>query len=135
MTPRFVPTSIGDKTVGLTMVYAVQAPLLQQAHTGRDPASIRARSRARRVRSARDRGSLCPQDCDRSWLGLIGRGEDLSWDALDVVILAPGDHGEDHRREEAGTHYPGQPEQNHGQQQSGIAEIKGCYVYSHRAQP
>ena len=32
---RFVPTLIGDKTVGLTMVYAVTAALLQRAHTGR----------------------------------------------------------------------------------------------------
>jgi crotonobetainyl-CoA:carnitine CoA-transferase CaiB-like acyl-CoA transferase len=30
---RFVPTLIGDKTVGLTMVYAVMAALLQRAHT------------------------------------------------------------------------------------------------------
>jgi len=32
---RFVPTLIGDKTVGLTMVYAVMAALLQRARTGR----------------------------------------------------------------------------------------------------
>jgi len=32
---RFVPTLIGDKTVGLTMVYAVMAALLQRVHTGR----------------------------------------------------------------------------------------------------
>jgi len=31
---RFVPTLIGDKTVGLTMVYAVMAALLQRARTG-----------------------------------------------------------------------------------------------------
>ena len=31
---RFVPTLIGDKTVGLTMVYAVMAALLQRVHTG-----------------------------------------------------------------------------------------------------
>jgi formyl-CoA transferase len=31
---RFVPTLIGDKTVGLTMVYAVMAALLQRAGTG-----------------------------------------------------------------------------------------------------
>jgi crotonobetainyl-CoA:carnitine CoA-transferase CaiB-like acyl-CoA transferase len=31
---RFVPTLIGDKTVGLTMVYAVLAALLQRARTG-----------------------------------------------------------------------------------------------------
>jgi crotonobetainyl-CoA:carnitine CoA-transferase CaiB-like acyl-CoA transferase len=35
---RFVPTLIGDKTVGLTMVYAVMAALLQRAHTGRGQA-------------------------------------------------------------------------------------------------
>src|SRR6516162_3155299 len=35
---RFVPTLIGDKTVGLTMVYAVTAALLQRAHTGRGQA-------------------------------------------------------------------------------------------------
>ena len=34
---RFVPTLIGDKTVGLTMVYAVMAALLQRARTGRRP--------------------------------------------------------------------------------------------------
>jgi crotonobetainyl-CoA:carnitine CoA-transferase CaiB-like acyl-CoA transferase len=32
---RFVPTLIGDKTVGLTMVYAVMAALLQRGRTGR----------------------------------------------------------------------------------------------------
>jgi crotonobetainyl-CoA:carnitine CoA-transferase CaiB-like acyl-CoA transferase len=32
---RFVPTLIGDKTVGLTMVYAVMAALIQRARTGR----------------------------------------------------------------------------------------------------
>jgi crotonobetainyl-CoA:carnitine CoA-transferase CaiB-like acyl-CoA transferase len=32
---RFVPTLIGDKTVGLTMVYAVMAALLQRERTGR----------------------------------------------------------------------------------------------------
>ncbi len=32
---RFVPTLIGDKTVGLTMVYAVLAALLQRARTGK----------------------------------------------------------------------------------------------------
>jgi len=31
---RFVPTLIGDKTVGLTMVYAVMAALLQRSRTG-----------------------------------------------------------------------------------------------------
>jgi crotonobetainyl-CoA:carnitine CoA-transferase CaiB-like acyl-CoA transferase len=31
---RFVPTLVGDKTVGLTMVYAVMAALLQRARTG-----------------------------------------------------------------------------------------------------
>src|SRR5690349_21056685 len=31
---RFVPTLIGDKTVGLTMVYAVMAALLQRERTG-----------------------------------------------------------------------------------------------------
>ncbi len=31
---RFVPTLIGDKTVGLTMVYGVMAALLQRMHTG-----------------------------------------------------------------------------------------------------
>jgi crotonobetainyl-CoA:carnitine CoA-transferase CaiB-like acyl-CoA transferase len=31
---RFVPTLIGDKTVGLTMVYAVMAALLQRVRTG-----------------------------------------------------------------------------------------------------
>jgi formyl-CoA transferase len=31
---RFVPTLVGDKTVGLTMVYAVMATLLQRARTG-----------------------------------------------------------------------------------------------------
>jgi formyl-CoA transferase len=35
---RFVPTLIGDKTVGLTMVYAVMAALLQRANTGRGQA-------------------------------------------------------------------------------------------------
>jgi crotonobetainyl-CoA:carnitine CoA-transferase CaiB-like acyl-CoA transferase len=35
---RFVPTLIGDKTVGLTMVYAVMAALLQRASTGRGQA-------------------------------------------------------------------------------------------------
>ena len=35
---RFVPTLIGDKTVGLTMVYAVLAALLQRAQTGRGQA-------------------------------------------------------------------------------------------------
>src|SRR5215813_7542373 len=35
---RFVPTLIGDKTVGLTMVYAVMAALLQRARTGRGQA-------------------------------------------------------------------------------------------------
>ena len=35
---RFVPTLIGDKTVGLTMVYAVMAALLQRTHTGRGQA-------------------------------------------------------------------------------------------------
>jgi crotonobetainyl-CoA:carnitine CoA-transferase CaiB-like acyl-CoA transferase len=35
---RFVPTLIGDKTVGLTMVYAVMAALLQRVHTGRGQA-------------------------------------------------------------------------------------------------
>jgi crotonobetainyl-CoA:carnitine CoA-transferase CaiB-like acyl-CoA transferase len=33
--PRFVPTLIGDKTVGLTMVYAVMAALLQRERTGK----------------------------------------------------------------------------------------------------
>jgi crotonobetainyl-CoA:carnitine CoA-transferase CaiB-like acyl-CoA transferase len=32
---RFVPTLIGDKTVGLTMVYGVMAALLQRARSGR----------------------------------------------------------------------------------------------------
>lgn len=32
--PRFVPTLVGDKTVGLTMVYAVMAALLQRERTG-----------------------------------------------------------------------------------------------------
>jgi crotonobetainyl-CoA:carnitine CoA-transferase CaiB-like acyl-CoA transferase len=32
---RFVPTLVGDKTVGLTMVYAVMAALLQRERTGR----------------------------------------------------------------------------------------------------
>jgi crotonobetainyl-CoA:carnitine CoA-transferase CaiB-like acyl-CoA transferase len=32
---RFVPTLIGDKTVGLTMVYAVMAALLQRERTGK----------------------------------------------------------------------------------------------------
>jgi crotonobetainyl-CoA:carnitine CoA-transferase CaiB-like acyl-CoA transferase len=32
---RFVPTVVGDKTVGLTMVYAVMAALLQRERTGR----------------------------------------------------------------------------------------------------
>jgi len=31
---RFVPTLVGDKTVGLTMVYAIMAALLQRARTG-----------------------------------------------------------------------------------------------------
>ncbi|HJU20506.1 MAG TPA: CoA transferase [Stellaceae bacterium] len=31
---RFVPTLVGDKTVGLTMVYAVMAALIQRARTG-----------------------------------------------------------------------------------------------------
>ena len=31
---RFVPTLVGDKTVGLTMVYAVMAALLQRERTG-----------------------------------------------------------------------------------------------------
>ncbi len=31
---RFVPTLVGDKTVGLTMVYAVMAALLQRVRTG-----------------------------------------------------------------------------------------------------
>lgn len=31
---RFVPTLVGDKTVGLTMVYAILAALLQRAQTG-----------------------------------------------------------------------------------------------------
>ena len=31
---RFVPTLVGDKTVGLTMVYAVMAALVQRARTG-----------------------------------------------------------------------------------------------------
>jgi crotonobetainyl-CoA:carnitine CoA-transferase CaiB-like acyl-CoA transferase len=31
---RFVPTLVGDKTVGLTMVYAVMAALLQRSRTG-----------------------------------------------------------------------------------------------------
>ncbi len=35
---RFVPTLIGDKTVGLTMVYAVMAALLQRERTGRGQA-------------------------------------------------------------------------------------------------
>jgi crotonobetainyl-CoA:carnitine CoA-transferase CaiB-like acyl-CoA transferase len=35
---RFVPTLIGDKTVGLTMVYAVLAALLQRERTGRGQA-------------------------------------------------------------------------------------------------
>jgi crotonobetainyl-CoA:carnitine CoA-transferase CaiB-like acyl-CoA transferase len=35
---RFVPTLIGDKTVGLTMVYAVMAALLQRGRTGRGQA-------------------------------------------------------------------------------------------------
>jgi crotonobetainyl-CoA:carnitine CoA-transferase CaiB-like acyl-CoA transferase len=35
---RFVPTLIGDKTVGLTMVYAVMAALLQRIRTGRGQA-------------------------------------------------------------------------------------------------
>jgi crotonobetainyl-CoA:carnitine CoA-transferase CaiB-like acyl-CoA transferase len=35
---RFVPTLIGDKTVGLTMAYAVLAALLQRANTGRGQA-------------------------------------------------------------------------------------------------
>jgi formyl-CoA transferase len=35
---RFVPTLIGDKTVGLTMVYAVMAALLQRANSGRGQA-------------------------------------------------------------------------------------------------
>jgi len=35
---RFVPTLIGDKTVGLTMVYAVMAALLHRANTGRGQA-------------------------------------------------------------------------------------------------
>jgi formyl-CoA transferase len=35
---RFVPTLIGDKTVGLTMVYAVMAALLQRTNTGRGQA-------------------------------------------------------------------------------------------------
>ena len=32
---RFVPTLVGDKTVGLTMVYAVMAALLQRGRTGK----------------------------------------------------------------------------------------------------
>jgi crotonobetainyl-CoA:carnitine CoA-transferase CaiB-like acyl-CoA transferase len=35
---RSVPTLVGDKTVGLTMVYPVMAALLQRAHTGEGPA-------------------------------------------------------------------------------------------------
>jgi crotonobetainyl-CoA:carnitine CoA-transferase CaiB-like acyl-CoA transferase len=35
---RFVPTLIGDKTVGLTMVYAVMAALLQRERTGQGQA-------------------------------------------------------------------------------------------------
>jgi crotonobetainyl-CoA:carnitine CoA-transferase CaiB-like acyl-CoA transferase len=35
---RFVPTLVGDKTVGLTMVYAVMAALLQRARTGQGQA-------------------------------------------------------------------------------------------------
>jgi crotonobetainyl-CoA:carnitine CoA-transferase CaiB-like acyl-CoA transferase len=35
---RFVPTLVGDKTVGLTMVYAVMAALLQRARTGKGQA-------------------------------------------------------------------------------------------------
>jgi hypothetical protein len=66
---------------------------------------------------------------------LIGGGKDLGWNALDLVILAPGDHGEDHYREEPGAQHPRQPKQNHGEQQGGIAEIGECHVCCHYAQP